>query len=872
VVIQGENFLSLPIQHLGGQQPVEVDSRFSAFLGEVALEEVALADERTLRARVPAGLAAGWYPLVLVSPLGTRVELPRAYYVSQWQLARLEASANLDATEVSVGQRLRLPLTVRNTGETLARAVTPSLEVTSDAWVDTVSQPAPADIPAGQAVTFTWELLVTRQGALQLDLGARGREETLDMEVVAGPVRVGPLQARRAASLSLAFGALPPVLNVGQRVTVSLSVRNDGEVRAAKVLPRLVAERGGLELPLEPRTEEDLAAGGSRTVTWTYTAGPEGALVFKARAVGQDASSLIEVAAEASSPLLQVQRAGKLALALSAPQAVIMGQRFPVSLEVRNLGAAQVLGVRPTLSCGGRGQVVQVSGPEPVSADLAGDSLTVFHWQLQAVGEGSCSFLVGASGQDATDGRLVSTETGGGPLTIGPGEVEAVLPDPFNGDGTSFSYLFRYGDRLYLGPRKDGRGGVRFNLDGTGGESFSFAFPRDTEGEVSRNSASAPFPSIGATGCQANTQGCGPDNEDGRGFFFSGRVGSQEWLGIGGARSAGSLRYVYMQNTDAFLNTRFVDLRNFLGARTRGFSSALFFRDRLYLGFPDDGGNRPYLIVLKRLPSTAGYEPLPGADAEDLRAESMPGIGPGSTPKNAAPIQMIDTLAAFNDRLYVANNGGCIRSTTTTPVAYTTSKTDWAVCTPSDQAWRQRDSRIPQKTADLEPADRAVPQMAVFQGRLYLARNTLQGPQLFACSPAKTAPVEHCDSEDWSLVAPNTRLSDSQLTQFNNPDNQSLSLLVATARHLYVGFDNPQGLVLLRTASATPATVADFQGVAGCSATLHPQGCAGLGGSGLGAGATRVFHGLAVDLGSTEAVYLTAGTGSGPVSVFRLTE
>ena len=194
------------------------------------------------------------------------------------------------------------------------------------------------------------------------------------------------------------------------------------------------------------------------------------------------------------------------------------------------------------------------------------------------------------------------------------------------------------------------------------------------------------------------------------------------------------------------------------------------------------------------------------------------------------------------------------------------------MCTPSDQAWRQRNSRVPTKTADLEPADRAVPQMAVFQGRLYLARNTLEGPQLFTCTPAKTAPAEHCDPGDWSLVAPNTTLSDTQLTQFNNPGNQAISLLVATAQHLYVGFDNPQGFVLLRTAVAAPATVADFQGAGGCSASQHPTGCAGLGGNGLGAGVTRVFQGLVVHLGTTESVYLTAGTGSGPVRVFRITE
>jgi hypothetical protein len=345
---------------------------------------------------------------------------------------------------------------------------------------------------------------------------------------------------------------------------------------------------------------------------------------------------------------------------------------------------------------------------------------------------------------------------------------------------------------------------------------------------------------------------------------------------MGGARSGGDLDYVYLgQDTDD-LNTmymRHLDLSAVLGGQTRGFSAALFFHDRLYLGFPDAGGSRPYLLVVRRLPTAdPGYDASSGTDVENLRADNMPGIGVGGSPKNNATVQMIDTLAGFNDRLYVVNNGGCVRSTVTTPRSYSSFPGDWASCTPSLGAWSSHVSRTTSKAADLEPADRAVPQLAVFQGRLYLARNTtstsgVRGPQLFVCNPEKTGASADCDPGDWSLVAPNST-GDTQLTQFNDPENVSLSLLVATANALYVGFDNAsRGVVVLRASTPAPVSREDFQGRTGCSAAQFPTGCEGLAGNGLGAGVTRIFDGKAIGTG---AIYLTAGNGTAPAGLFRM--
>jgi hypothetical protein len=46
--------------------------------------------------------------------------------------------------------------------------------------------------------------------------------------------------------------------------------------------------------------------------------------------------------------------------------------------------------------------------------------------------------------------------------------------------------------------------------------------------------------------------------------------------------------------------------------------------------------------------------------------------------------------------------------------------------------------------------------------------------------------------------------------------------------------------------------------------------CAGISGNGLGQGVTRIFDGRAISLPGSAAVYLTAGTGTSPVSLFRI--
>ncbi|KFA92596.1 hypothetical protein [Archangium violaceum] len=1002
VVIEGENFLPLATQHLGGEVPVTMDHHFEAFLGEVALEEVTWVDARTLRALIPRGLTPRKdYSLTVVGPLGGRVELPGAYLCSDEQLARLEAGAVLERGQVSVQTRTRLTLTVENTGSSAALAVTPVLRPVGEGRVELVSEPAPADIAAGGSASFAWELGAVTPGEVHFTLEIQGREELTGTALRAPDVEVGPLRIRERAVLSASFLALEKqVVNVGQRAKISLRVTNTGETGAIGVVPAVSVVTGPVETAVSGPVpgSADLLPGASQEFAWEYVAGPKGTLAFQAEAVGRDASSDVEVRAEdrsddisvqrraeltghfltlptsvnvgqeflveleventgdsallgvslkdegalgncglelvpgttpwparvdrlpgneqtvfrarligkaegscafragahgvdetdgapvelpaVSSSTLQVRRQAALTATLSAPSRIKPGNVFDVTLTVSNTGSTAARGVKPTLPESSSGVAELLMEPAVSGQDVAGGGRTFFTWRYRATRVGKASFKVGAGGQDANTGAAVATgPVSSGEVSILP-EVEPLLDNPF-GDGSPFAHVLGYDGRVYLGPNKSGTGGVSVGLDGLGGQSFGFFLHKDITGNFSQNPSAAPYRSIGATGCRVNTPECGPDNEDGRGFFFSGRVGTQEWLGMGGGKSGGDLDYVYLgQDTDD-LNTmylRHVDLSAMLGGQTRGFSAALFFRDRLYLGFPDTGGARPYLLVLKRFPTVdPGSNAASGTDVENLLADEMPGIGVGGSPKNGASVQMIDTLAGFNDRLYVTNNGGCVRSTTPTPRAYGPFPGDWASCTPSLSAWSSRLGQTTTKTADLTPADRAVPQLAVFQGKLYLARNTtsssgVRGPQLFVCGPEKTGSTTDCDPGDWSLVAPNST-GDTQLTQFNDPGNVSMSLLVATANALYVGFDNAsRGAVLLRAFTAAPINRDDFKGREGCSAAQFPASCEGLAGNGLGAGATRFFDGKALGASGSESVYLTAGNGLGAARLYRVTD
>jgi hypothetical protein len=414
----------------------------------------------------------------------------------------------------------------------------------------------------------------------------------------------------------------------------------------------------------------------------------------------------------------------------------------------------------------------------------------------------------------------------------------AVIVDPMNEGPNNFSLLAKYRGRIYIGPTNASNAIFRFKPDGTAPELVTFTFHVGT--------------------IYKDTLDTGPDGEDGIDYIAGGIIDGEEYLFIGPSKSGGDLNYIYFTSeSGSTLNFNPVNLNAVLGGQTKGVSAMIVFNSNLYIGYPDTGGNRPYLHRVVNI----AENPAPGIEVLNLNGDSMSRIGAKGTPKNTAGIVGIDSFSIFNDHLYLANgghnavneDGGILRSTTNNPLPYDSNPADWEDITDtSNIKWynspllNRFSTELPSPNK-LIPADRAFPAMAVFNGKLYVIRNTVgspAGPQLWKY-----------DGFSWSLVADNG----GGLTDMGNIKNSSATLLVANGDRLYIGYDNSNdGVEVWRTKSGVtePFFASDFEQVAT---------------SGLGdqANNQRIYHGLSINDRGENYLWILCGKSGGTVRVYR---
>jgi len=760
---------------------------------------------------------------------------------------------------VSVGQSMDLVATVTNQGDVDALAVvvsSPDVSGTGGATVDAV--PPPQDIPAGVSRTFHIAAHATSPGAVFFAGTATGSDA-----ITGAPISVQTtwdiVFVQAAAQLSARWLTVPQMVAPGQSFVATLGVSNGGEALARDVAPipnppSVAASAGTASLSASPAQAPVDVPGGSTVVfSWTFTAGgtPPDSLTLSAGAGGADSNSGVALsAASVASPAIAVRTPSVLVASLSAPAGALRSDTFTVTLAVTDSGGVGVNGLLPSLAISsGTGGAQILSGPTPASQDLAGNSTASFAWTCSATANGAIALSATVSGTDAVDGSARSASAG---TTVAISDAVQIAGAPL-GANTTFAYVFDFNGRVYLGPGRDGTGAIRMLPDGASPEPVTLGFRTDPvngnlNGAVDRN----VWPTLGFTNCVRDSLQCGPDDENGRGLFGSGTIGGKPWLIAAGGRTNDVLSHLYATADTGVSPVFSYDyVASALGNQVRGTSSMLV-----------------TYLVLRKMPSTPGSTPAPGVDVMNLRVDGVSGFGASALlNRNTTQTQMIDSQLAFNDLIYVANNGGIIHSSSNDPQPPLVSVLpNWVTSTPNAAAYGGKSSVTTRKSMDLEPADKAFPQMAAFAGRLYAARNTTSGPQLWACVPG---PDQTCDPQDWRLLAANG-VGDTALSQFDDPQNVRVTLLAATSSRLYVGYNNIAGLVLYRSRVSAPSSRADFEGAAGCDASQAPSSCDGLGGRGLGAGATRIFDGRVLTYGGKDYVYLTAGNGSSGFRVFRL--
>ena len=500
--------------------------------------------------------------------------------------------------------------------------------------------------------------------------------------------------------------------------------------------------------------------------------------------------------------------------------------------------------------------------------------------------------------------------------------------DPF-GDGSDFGYLAAYNSRVYIGPNLNGNAATRMEADGTNPATVYFEFTQDTDnsnGGTSSNTATTrdgtiavpPYVTIGHTGCTTNTAdlttGCGPDNEDGRGVFSVGTIGSTSYIFLGGVR--GTLHdfdYVYYSSdTDTTLNYKYIDMGTITGTVTDGLSSIAVFNDRVYVGmakvnYGGTGRNAPDFGRINFTASSGeGTECTAGSDCDATDASggkrmfinciaSFGGTDQyvNQTNDNYAYYVGVDALYVYKNQLYAANgghnqvnhNGGVIRSTSTFPAAFAGGDGQdctgggWALTTPSAAAWHgassNRFSLELTKVADLIPQNKAVPGFAEHENNLYMIRNTCSvandsmssedssSHTTAGCTDGtftsrqpqlwKCVPGGDnvCDAGDWSLID-----SGDGITNMGNSNNHSITMIVKNGSYLYVGFDNLNDGVTIYRANVTNPTENDFTLV----------GAAGLGDA---TNIKEVYSAISIQSGTDYYIYVSAGKNATPVSVYR---
>jgi hypothetical protein len=284
-------------------------------------------------------------------------------------------------------------------------------------------------------------------------------------------------------------------------------------------------------------------------------------------------------------------------------------------------------------------------------------------------------------------------------------------------------------------------------------------------------------------------------------------------------------------------------------------------------------------VALSTAPTASWLDAVDGTDAVELGTHEMPGLGGGASAGGSQDAQpRIDALAELRGSLYLAAGGGLMRATVASPRAYATHPGDWAVATPA--GWTGRTSIAAASSIGLTPADRAVPALVGYGACgagpcLFLARNVIGSspavvPQLWRCDPTSTGRADACEPADWSLAVPAAG-GDGQLTQLGVATHGAATVLLATERYLYLGFDDATTGAQLYRSEGVPVHRSDFKGRDGCGAGT--PGCVGLGGGGFGAPArTRFLDARAVTSGGRTTVYVAAGNGTGAMRIFAVPE
>lgn len=518
-----------------------------------------------------------------------------------------------------------------------------------------------------------------------------------------------------------------------------------------------------------------------------------------------------------------------------------------------------------TVGSGDRSNVVTLVH----SVEQLGISYTV----IVANGEDGDGFNNGSTSIQSTDLENVQSAPKDRASFVGAGDAITTFDDgsyfvdPYV-DGTSFSWAFTYGGRVYLGTNDKNNSAFRFDPNGGNSVQVGFAF----------SSGSCPdtdtfgYYTDGSYTCGVNS---GPNGEQGVVGFNSvtltGTYTDHEALLVGPVDASGVTKGYYTTDLDTTLDWTEVGFSVTGGANTESIQTLYGSDSSIYLGFSSDHGQQAPIIarhVVSFTGTGAADEVISSvASGTDMSARSVPYIGKNAGgSSNAGNIVGIDSILMFNGELHVANNGG-IASSPDQATFDTTNAYAWSSIGATGTTLELNSLQ------KLRPGEKGAPYMIEHAGRLYLARNvantsvsntTPDHGELWVCDDID---ADGCESGEWTLIVDGSAMTD--LPYSSGTISNTISLLIENGGYLYIGFDDPDtglggGVRVFRydTPDAHPSVA---------SGSLSASGWTQQSTNGFGSDAnTHIFSGASItDLANNNFVYVVTGNASNPIKVYR---
>jgi len=348
-----------------------VETQYRAWLaavpgaGDVELPDVKWTDAHTLTATVPAGLTPGVYGIVLDSPFGQRARRDAAFEVHRGPCpmpgaALVTATATVAPNAVTVGQQVTVTATVRNMGRAASSRVVASPGSVPDGFALLSSAAGPLDIPGEQSATFTWAYeatTTTPPGGFSFPIDSSGVDPQ-GAPLTAPRTETNVLFVNLPAILTASSQARPRQVSLGETVTVTLSVANEGSAPAV-VVPRLGPVTGSAAMTQTAAPASQTIPGpGVSDFAWDFRADGWGTASFTVTATGTDANSGRPVAV-APTPSVTVTVSGPT-LTVSPTSATVAAGGNPIRFRAELTGAPPGTSIDWTLS--GLGSISATSG------------------------------------------------------------------------------------------------------------------------------------------------------------------------------------------------------------------------------------------------------------------------------------------------------------------------------------------------------------------------------------------------------------------------------------------------------------------------------------------------------------------------------